>query len=90
MLGGATNVPPDYFVAGAKSEETLNLRQRIKDGIEDQVWDFFTTQGGQVVIYDANNGNKKSRKELMDKFQGRGVHVIYLGERGRTTIATPC
>jgi 6-phosphofructo-2-kinase/fructose-2,6-biphosphatase 4 len=79
VLGGATNVPPDYFQPEAKSEETLALRNKIKEGIEDQVWDFFTTQGGQVVIYDANNGTKENRKELLDKFQGRGVHVIFLG-----------
>jgi len=78
VLGGATNVPPDYFQPEAKSEETLALRKKIKEGIEDQVWEFFTTQGGQVVIYDANNGTKENRKELLDKFQGRGVHVIFL------------
>jgi 6-phosphofructo-2-kinase/fructose-2,6-biphosphatase 4 len=44
------------------------------------VWDFFTVQGGQVVIYDANNGSAASRKELMDKFGGRGVHVIFMGQ----------
>lgn len=80
VLGGANNVPDDYFTIDAKSEETIALRNRIKDGIEDQVWDFFERQGGQVVIYDANNGDKKSRKELLERFEARGVHVIFLGE----------
>ncbi|KAJ9120326.1 hypothetical protein QFC24_005280 [Naganishia onofrii] len=78
VLGGANNVPDDYFTIDAKSEETIALRNRIKDGIEDQVWDFFERQGGQVVIYDANNGDKKSRKELLERFEARGVHVIFL------------
>ncbi len=63
---------------GIKSPETLALRSRIKDGIEDQVWDFFTTQGGQVVIYDANNGSREARTALRDKFEKRGVHVVWL------------
>lgn len=80
VLGGANVVPEDYFDADAKSPETIALRKKIKDGVEDQVWDFFSRQGGQVVIYDANNGDKASRKELLDKFEARGVHVIFLGE----------
>ncbi|KAJ9112240.1 hypothetical protein QFC22_006324 [Naganishia vaughanmartiniae] len=78
VLGGANTVPDDYFTIDAKSEETIKLRNKIKDGIEDQVWDFFERQGGQVVIYDANNGDKKSRKELLERFEARGVHVIFL------------
>lgn len=84
VLGGANVVPEDYFDADAKSPETIALRKKIKDGVEDQVWDFFSKQGGQVVIYDANNGDKASRKELYDKFEARGVHVIYLGESACT------
>lgn len=61
------------------SEATGALRRRIKDELEDQIWDFFTVQGGQVVIYDANNGSKEARRRCMDKFEQRGVHVIYLG-----------
>jgi 6-phosphofructo-2-kinase/fructose-2,6-biphosphatase 4 len=79
VLGAAEKIPADYFEPGEKSEETTALRQRIKDGIENQVWDFFSTQGGQVVIYDANNSDKKSRKALLEKFEARGVHVIFLG-----------
>lgn len=80
VLGGANVVPEDYFDADAKSPETIALRKKIKDGVEDQVWDFFSRQGGQVVIYDANNGDKASRRELYEKFEARGVHVIFLGE----------
>jgi 6-phosphofructo-2-kinase/fructose-2,6-biphosphatase 4 len=61
------------------SEATGALRRRIKDELEDQIWDFFTVQGGQVVIYDANNGSKEARRQCMDKFEKRGVHVIFLG-----------
>lgn len=80
VLGKAQAIPEDYFRHGAKSEETLELRRKIKEGLEEQVWNFYEKEGGQVVIYDANNGDKQSRKELVDKFEGRGVHVIFLGE----------
>jgi 6-phosphofructo-2-kinase/fructose-2,6-biphosphatase 4 len=62
-----------------RSEATNALRRRIKNGIEDEIMDFFLVQGGQVVIYDANNGNVKARKETLDKFEAKGVHVIFLG-----------
>ena len=58
---------------------TDKLRNKIKDELEDQIWDFFTVQGGQVVIYDANNGSAKARKKVLDKFEKRGVHVIFMG-----------
>ncbi|KAI5448881.1 hypothetical protein NCC49_006040 [Naganishia albida] len=77
VLGGANVVPEDYFDVEAKHPETIELRRRIKDGVEKQVWDFFEG-GGQVVIYDANNGDRASRRELLDKFEARGVHVIFL------------
>jgi 6-phosphofructo-2-kinase/fructose-2,6-biphosphatase 4 len=80
VLGAAEKIPADYFEPGEKSEETKALRKRIKDGIENQVWDFFSSQGGQVVIYDANNCDKASRKDLLEKFEARGVHVIFLGQ----------
>jgi len=63
-----------------RTEETNALRKRIKAELEDQIWDFFTVQGGQVVIYDANNGNIEARKECLVKFGSRGVHVIFLGK----------
>lgn len=62
------------------SEQTTALRHKIKEELEDQIWDFFTVQGGQVVIYDANNGSVAARKETMETFGSKGVHVIYLGE----------
>lgn len=88
-------IPADYFqehcescpvsrcvrlMIAPRSEATNALRKRIKDELEDQIWDFFTVQGGQVVIYDANNSNVKSRRECLDKFEPRGVHVIFMGE----------
>jgi 6-phosphofructo-2-kinase/fructose-2,6-biphosphatase 4 len=62
-----------------RSEPTNVLRKRIKAELEDQIWDFFTVQGGQVVIYDANNGDINARQECLNKFESRGVHVIFLG-----------
>ena len=62
-----------------RSEQTIELRRRIKGDLEAQMWDFFTVQGGQVAIYDANNGNLKSRQEVMENFASKGVHVIFLG-----------
>ncbi|ORX41018.1 putative cytoplasm protein [Kockovaella imperatae] len=79
VLGGADSLPSDYFVTNApRSGSTDALRQSIKNQLEDQIWDFFTVQGGQVVIYDANNGDKISRKQCFDKFEPRGVHVIFM------------
>nr|XP_018259740.1 6-phosphofructo-2-kinase/fructose-2,6-bisphosphatase [Kwoniella dejecticola CBS 10117]OBR81898.1 6-phosphofructo-2-kinase/fructose-2,6-bisphosphatase [Kwoniella dejecticola CBS 10117] len=79
VLGGAKNVPPDYFqTKSPRSEATNALRRRIKNEIEDQIMDFYTVQGGQVVIYDANNGNVKNRKDCYQKFESKGVHVIFL------------
>lgn len=48
--------------------------------MEEQIWDFYDEQGGQVVIYDANNGSKESRKRCLEEFGSKGVHVIFLGE----------
>lgn len=58
----------------------MSLRTRIKNELEDQIWEFFTVKGGQVVIYDANNGNVAARKECMETFGSKGVHVIFLGK----------
>jgi 6-phosphofructo-2-kinase/fructose-2,6-biphosphatase 4 len=43
------------------------------------IWDWFET-GGQVVIYDANNGTREQRQALAEKFDKEGIHVIMLGE----------
>src|ERR1700761_2300525 len=83
-IGGAQQLPPDYFVLGAasfpifssffyfadlgsvmhvgeKSPETIALRKKTSDGCEQMIWDFFE-HGGQVVIYDANNGTRAARQ----------------------------
>ncbi|KAI0078320.1 bifunctional 6-phosphofructo-2-kinase/fructose-2,6-bisphosphate 2-phosphatase [Panus rudis PR-1116 ss-1] len=77
VLGGAQKLPPDYFSLGEKSPETMQLRQRIQDGCEQLIWDFFNS-GGQVVIYDANNGRVELRQKLAEKFDPAGIHVIFL------------
>lgn len=63
-----------------RTEATNALRRRIKDELEEQILDYYTNQGGQVVILDANNGNVANRKETYQKFESQGVHVIFLGE----------
>ncbi|KAH7886847.1 6-phosphofructo-2-kinase-domain-containing protein [Phlebopus sp. FC_14] len=76
-LGGAQKLPPDYFSLGEKSPETMALRKMVSDGCERQIWSFFEG-GGQVVIYDANNGTRKNRQALAEKFDKAGIHVIML------------
>ena len=48
-------------------------------GCEQLIWDFFDA-GGQVVIYDANNGSSDARQAVAEKFDKAGAHVIFLGE----------
>ncbi|KAF8637765.1 hypothetical protein AX17_002590 [Amanita inopinata Kibby_2008] len=76
-LGGAQKLPKDYFTLGEKSAETVALRQRVSEGCEKLIWNFFEG-GGQVVIYDANNGSRAAREALAEKFDKKGIHVIYL------------
>ncbi|KAL4079403.1 6-phosphofructo-2-kinase-domain-containing protein [Scleroderma citrinum] len=76
-LGGAQKLPPDYFSIGEKSPETMALRKKVSDGCENLIWDFFEG-GGQVVIYDANNGLRKNRQAIAEKFDKLGIHVIML------------
>ncbi|KAJ7666179.1 6-phosphofructo-2-kinase-domain-containing protein [Mycena polygramma] len=76
-LGGAQKLPSDYFTLGEKSEETKALRIKVSTGCERTIWDFFE-EGGQVVIYDANNGTRAARQILADKFDKEGIHVIML------------
>ncbi|KAH7919046.1 bifunctional 6-phosphofructo-2-kinase/fructose-2,6-bisphosphate 2-phosphatase [Leucogyrophana mollusca] len=76
-LGGAQKLPPDYFTLGEKSPETMALRKMVSDGCEQLIWDFFEA-GGQVVIYDANNGTRANRQALAEKFDKEGIHVIVL------------
>jgi 6-phosphofructo-2-kinase/fructose-2,6-biphosphatase 4 len=64
---------------GDKSPETQKLRSSIKEGLEQQALDFFQKEGGQVVIYDANNGVRATRYALREKFEALGIHVVFLG-----------
>ncbi|EKM57551.1 uncharacterized protein PHACADRAFT_138754 [Phanerochaete carnosa HHB-10118-sp] len=77
VLGSAQTLPSDYFTLGEKSPETIALRDGIISGCEQLVWGFFDG-GGQVVIYDANNGTKAKRQELAEKAEMKGVHIIFL------------
>ncbi|KAG1736075.1 6-phosphofructo-2-kinase-domain-containing protein [Suillus paluster] len=77
ILGGTKKLPPDYFTLGEKSPETMALRKEISDGCEKLIEDFFES-GGQVVIYDANNGSRTVRQALAEKYDKQGVHVIIL------------
>lgn len=43
------------------------------------IWEYFES-GGQVVIYDANNGTRAARQMLAEKFDEKGIHVVMLGE----------
>ena len=54
------------------------LREKILEGCEQLIWDFFNS-GGQVVIYDANNGTRERRQAVAEKFDKAGIHVIMLG-----------
>ncbi|PPQ89242.1 hypothetical protein CVT25_001321 [Psilocybe cyanescens] len=80
-LGGAQKLPPDYFThvgtLGEKSPETDALRKKIQNGCEQLIWDYFEG-GGQVVIYDANNGTRAARQALAEKFDKAGIHVVLL------------
>lgn len=56
----------------------MELRKKVSDGCEQLIWDFFES-GGQVVIYDANNGTWAARHALAEKFDKAGIHVVLLG-----------
>ena len=56
----------------------MRLRESVREGCEGLIWKFFET-GGQVVIYDANNGTRERRQAIAEKFDKAGVHVIMLG-----------
>jgi 6-phosphofructo-2-kinase/fructose-2,6-biphosphatase 4 len=65
-------------IIGEKTPETMALRKMVSDGCEKLIEDFFGA-GGQVVIYDANNGTRMVRQALAEKFDKQGIHVILLG-----------
>ncbi|KAI1788665.1 bifunctional 6-phosphofructo-2-kinase/fructose-2,6-bisphosphate 2-phosphatase [Ganoderma leucocontextum] len=77
VLGGAQKLPPDYFTLGEKSAETIALREKVMEGCEQLIWDFFDS-GGQVVIYDANNGTRVRRNAIAEKCDKAGIHVVML------------
>jgi 6-phosphofructo-2-kinase/fructose-2,6-biphosphatase 4 len=56
----------------------MTLRKQVADACEDTIQKFFDG-GGQVVVYDANNGVKANRTRLAEKFDKLGVHVVFLG-----------
>ena len=85
-LSSRTQADLLLLLIAPRSEDTNALRRRIKTELEEQIWDFFTVHGGQVVIYDANNGNINAREDCMDKFRSRGVHVIFLGQLSEIPI----
>ncbi|KAF5311092.1 hypothetical protein D9619_008161 [Psilocybe cf. subviscida] len=76
-IGGAQKLPPDYFTLGEKSPETMALRHKVSEGCEKLIWDYFES-GGQVVIYDANNGTRAGRHAIAEKFDKAGIHVVLL------------
>jgi 6-phosphofructo-2-kinase/fructose-2,6-biphosphatase 4 len=78
VAGGMQRLPSDYFTLGTRTSETVQLRRQVLDGCESMIWEFFDG-GGQVVIYDANNGTREARNTLAEKFDKRGIHVIMLG-----------
>lgn len=73
---------PNISIAGEKTPETLALRKHVSKGCEKLILDFFEA-GGQVVIYDANNGTQRARQTLAEKFDKEGIHVILLGKHVR-------
>ncbi|THH04645.1 hypothetical protein EW145_g5362 [Phellinidium pouzarii] len=77
-LGGAQQIPSDYFtMEGEKSAATKALRASVSAGCEQLLWRFFES-GGQVAIYDANNGTRAARKALAERFDKEGIHVVFL------------
>ena len=60
---------------GEKSLETITLRKKVLDGCEQLIWDYFNG-GGQVVIYDANNGRKEARNALAQKFSEKDIVLL--------------
>ncbi|EGG01889.1 uncharacterized protein MELLADRAFT_44965 [Melampsora larici-populina 98AG31] len=78
FLGDPHKLPPDYFATdGTRSESTEKLRQEIKASLLQAVDDWFSS-GGQVAIYDANNGTRATRSELRHRFEPMGVHSMFI------------
>jgi len=77
MLGSGQKLPPDYFTLGEKSASTIALRKQVADACEQMITDIFD-RGGQVIVYDANNGSIATRHRLAEKFDKMGIHVVFL------------
>ncbi|KDN46291.1 bifunctional 6-phosphofructo-2-kinase/fructose-2,6-bisphosphate 2-phosphatase [Tilletiaria anomala UBC 951] len=84
VLGRPGDLPSDYFSVGEKSAETEALRLKILEGFDETVMQFFDEEGGQVVIYDANNGQQKGRYALRERFgkkettTGAKISIMFL------------
>lgn len=80
VLGRPGDLPADYFKVGDKSAETEILRNRILAEFEDTVMHFFNEEGGQVVIYDANNGQQEKRTALRERMAKRDpkISIMFL------------
>ncbi|MBW0487427.1 hypothetical protein O181_027142 [Austropuccinia psidii MF-1] len=78
VMGDPHNLPPDYFATdGTQTESTKILRESIKRSLLGLIDEFFC-HGGQVAIYDANNGSKLGRQALRQEFEANGVHVMFI------------
>ncbi|KAK4056461.1 hypothetical protein OIO90_002604 [Microbotryomycetes sp. JL221] len=77
LIGSSSDLPPDYFLDD-RSEETDQLRKRVRTSMEDAVTDFFKKKRGQVAIYDANNGTRKARREVKSKYESMGINVFFI------------
>jgi 6-phosphofructo-2-kinase/fructose-2,6-biphosphatase 4 len=64
----------------------MALRQKVMEGCEQLIWDFFNS-GGQCVIYDANNGRREHRQRVAAKFSKEGIHVVILGSASLLCLA---
>lgn len=76
-LGMPGDLPADYFAIGGGTAKTEALRVQILEEFDETVRAYFAA-GGQVVLYDANNGQEKVRQALRDKFEPEGVSVMFL------------
>lgn len=72
-LGDPSLLPPDYFNPGKRTAESEQLRNQIKSEMTDLISKYFTDEGGQVAIYDANNTTKQERFQLRETCAKIGV-----------------
>jgi len=78
VMGDPQELPADYFATdGTQTEATKHMRDNIRRSLLRMVDDFFH-HGGQVAIYDANNGTRAGRQQLRQEFEAKGVHVMFI------------